>query len=198
MALRHRKRLGYLLMFGGALVPLAVASVAWACANLATVNLSRASANAGQEVAFVGTNYSTASNASEVVVRFNSRSGAALWSGRPSQNGRIAGSFRVPNVGRGHYVILATQQRGTAPAAGTPGRAPLRVGRVRAARKGSEAVPVPVGASSGQGGSGGPSLPAPATLLTLLLGLGLAGSGAFLVASARSRGTGLTSAGPLH
>lgn len=178
-------------MLAAAAIPLAVASVAFACARLTTLYLNKSAARSGAEVSGFGRNYTTDPRASDVTVRFNSRHGLVLWQGRPDQNGNITPSFRVPKAKRGYYTILATQYGADGrPAAGTPGRASLRIGQ---GRRTSQAVAAgwPPSGSAGPGGSGGPPgavvTSAPAILLSVLLSGGLLGGGLVLVRAGHRR-----------
>src|SRR5215210_8726569 len=111
-------------------IPLAVAATAFACGSLATLKLNRATANAGDQVSARGGSFNTSPRASAVQLRFNSRNGRVLWEGRPRSNGRFSATFDAPKARGGYYVILATQTGPDGrPAAGTPGRAPLRLKR---------------------------------------------------------------------
>lgn len=174
---RHR---GLLALIALALVPLAVAATAFACARLATLKLDRTAGKAGKTVTVTGRNFNANPAASTVQVRFNSRRGDVLWEGRPDAKGKVVGTFSVPDARPGYYVVVATQQLANgAPAAGTPGRASLKV---KKAKKKSQAVAAaPLGAPS----AGGPSGPVVLALTTGLLGL--LGGGAWLAASGLRR-----------
>lgn len=170
-----RRRMAVSLVVALVAVPLVVAATAFACARLATLKLDRATGPAGAEITATGRNFNSAPNASPVAIRFNSRSGKVLWEGRPDAQGRFRASFTMPKATPGYYVILATQTVASgAPAAGTPGRAPIRVKRKKS---GSAAV-------AGPTGSGAPGSPPAMPALALLLGAIAAGG---LVLSARRR-----------
>jgi hypothetical protein len=160
-------------------LPLAVVATAFACANLATLKLDRGGVAAGADVTAYGRNFNSNPNASTVTLRFNSRNGRVLWEGRPQPNGKLTGNFKAPAVQPGQYVILATQTGVDGrPAAGTPGRAPLKIKGGGA----SSAVAPPAG-------SGGPTLPSlPLSIGMALLMLGLAGGGLALLSGARRHG----------
>lgn len=138
-------------------VPLVVAATALACGSLATLKLNRATAAAGDQVQARGGNFNTSPRASTVQLRFNSRNGRVLWEGRPGPNGRFTATFAMPAARRGYYVVLATQTGPDGrPAAGTPGRAPIRLRR-RATSSASAApaspwAPPAGGSPSGPGG----------------------------------------------
>jgi hypothetical protein len=160
-------------------LPLAVVATAFACANLATLKLDHLAAAAGSDVTAYGRNFNSNVAASTVTLRFNSRNGRVLWEGRPQSNGKLTGNFTVPAVQPGKYVILATQIGADGrPAAGTPGRAPLKI---KGGAASSVVAPPP---------SGGPSMPsAPLAVGMALLMLGLVGGGFALITGARRRAT---------
>jgi len=160
-------------------IPLAVAATAFACGSLATLKLNRATAPAGAEVKAVGGNFNSSPRASTVQLRFNGRSGKVLWEGRPAANGRLTGTFAAPGAAPGYYVIVATQTGPDGrPAAGTPGRAPLRIKRAAAGSRSAAAIPaVPFAAPPS--GDGAPPAVTPVAVMTIgLLGLVLIGGGA--------------------
>jgi hypothetical protein len=175
----HRRRVGVSLIAAAVAIPLAIAATAFACANLATLKLSRGAVAAGGDVTAYGRNYNSNPASSPVTLRFNGRAGRVLFEGRPAANGKLTGTFKAPaDVRAGRYVIVATQTGPDGrPAAGTPGRAPLRI------RAGGSATVVapPAGTST-------PTLPsAPAAIGLAALMLGLAGGGVALVGGARRR-----------
>jgi hypothetical protein len=180
---RPKRTIGIMLVFGAAL-PLAVASVAWACGVLATVTLDKKFASPGEAVSLTGKNYATTAvgGASAVTVRLQSRNGTVLTT-VPAVAGRISDTFTVPsNLSPGWYVVLATQSNANGtPKSGTPGRTTLRVqgsaaGATPAAAPWSSTKPQGPAASQAPvgSGSGGPSmlmiLLASALSLTMLLG----------------------------
>lgn len=185
--LESRRRLIVVTAVTMVAVPLIVAATAFACARLATLKLDRKSGKAGTEVTATGRNFNSTQNSSAISLRFNSRNGQVLWTGRPDELGRFQTSFTLPKARKGHYVILATQvMQNGAPAPGTPGRAPIRMKRTKKAKQSKKAAaPVAVAPlPGGPGGSPGPGLlPIGGGALALLL----AGGG--LALGARRRGT---------
>src|SRR3954454_10661362 len=102
---RPKRTVGILLVFGAAL-PLAIASVAWACGVLATVTLDKKVAAPGQAVTMTGKNYAntTVGGASAVTVRLQSRKGTVLTT-VPATLGKISDTFTIPtSVSPGWYV----------------------------------------------------------------------------------------------
>ena len=167
-----RRKVGLVLVFGAAL-PLAVASVAWACGVLATLTLDKKVAAPGQALTATGRNYANTSptGASAVSIRLQTRSGQVL-STVAASNGKIEDTFTLPaNTSPGWYVVLATQQNANGTQkAGTPGRTTLRV---QSASKSAEVVPAaPWGSSNGGSGSQSPLalLLAGGLSLTMLVG----------------------------
>jgi hypothetical protein len=176
------RRFAVLASLGILAVPLAIVATAFACANLASAKLNRAAASPGTQVSFMGRNFNSNSAASPVSIRWNGRSGQVLATARPDANGKVSTTFTVPSARPGYYVVVATQTGPNGrPASGTPGRAPLRVGRGSS----SSVVVAPVG-------SGGPAAPPP-----LAIGLGLSAFmlfGGLMSLAARRRRTSVAPA----
>lgn len=179
------RRIGVLAAVLVAAVPLAIAASAFACANLFSLKLDRAAGTPGTQVSAVGRNFNTNPAASPVQIRFNSRNGRVLWEGRP-EAGKVRGRFAIPNARPGQYVIVATQLGPNGrPAAGSPGRAPLRV---RSSSGSSGAVPVAPWSPRGDGPAPqGAPIVTPAVLGGAGVVLGLLGVGIAFVATSRRR-----------
>jgi hypothetical protein len=187
-----RRKVGLFLVFG-AVLPLAVASVAWACGVLATVTLDKKVASPGETVTATGKNWGTAAGVSGVSIRLQTRTGTVLANTPALTGGRINETFALPNsLSPGWYVVVATQTNANGtPKSGTPGRTTLRIQGV-ASSKSSEAAPTAWGpASSGppasSGGSGSPSLLA--ILLAASLSLTML-AGGWTLLSRRGRTSG--------
>jgi hypothetical protein len=173
-----------MLVFGAAL-PLAVASVAWACGVLSTLTIDKKVASPGQSITISGKNYANtvAGGASPVTVRLKSRTGAVLTTVAATA-GRISDTLTIPaSVSPGWYVVLATQSNADgSPKAGTPGRTTLRIqgsssaNAIPAAAPWSSSTPSGPAASHATAGSGSGSpsllaiLLASALSLTMLVG----------------------------
>lgn len=158
--LRTSRRFAVLAAVGITAVPLVVVATAFACANLVSAKLDRASASPGTQVQFMARNLNSNPAASDVSIRWNNRNGAVLFTGRPDRSGKLSTKITVPNVRPGYYIVMATQIGPNGkPAAGSPGRAVVKV--VRKSASSSSVVAAPVT-------SGGPAAPPP-----LAIGLGL-------------------------
>ena len=191
-----KRRTGFFLILAAA-IPLAVASTAYACANLATLYLNKSGGKPGTVLKGDGRNYASpttrppAGPPSQVTIRLDSRTGKVLWQG-PAPDGRIQPRFAIPRARAGYHTLLATQQRADGrPHAGTPGRATIKI----SGRTSRGAVAAPWGSTKPEqpGGTGGASpavgsLPSPVTLGGFLLALALAGSGVLVLAGARRGG----------
>lgn len=117
---------------------------AFACTNLATLNLSEASVSAGDTIDVTGTAFSSmgqevpgegGDSAEAVMLRWDAVDGEVLAEIEPSELGTIQGSVTVPeDAEAGSHVLVATQQvvadaeeDDVRPAYGTPARAAISV-----------------------------------------------------------------------
>ena len=94
---------------------------AFACANLATLNLSTGSGRPGTAVTFTGAGFavpraSTGLSPTPVVVHWEWEDGPVIAEVVPDRYGSISAQFAVPETRPGTYIIVATQE--------TPRRAP--------------------------------------------------------------------------
>lgn len=125
-----RSRLLYMIGLAAVAVPLAAASVAYACTSLATISLSPGSGPAGTTVTVKGKGFAphdrTDDRAGELAyVRFDSQRGPVLAEVAPKGNsGSFTVEIQIPqSADPGNHVILATQNRTNgSPAGGTPAR----------------------------------------------------------------------------
>lgn len=137
MRSRAGRRVGTGLFIATTLVLIA-SMTAWACTNLATLNLSEASGPAGSEIDISGSSFRTAERGGQAVeLHWNGVDGPVLASATPDATGNIVASLQVPaDATPGYYVIVATQnsvddETGEVSAAyGTPARASFLVGDV--------------------------------------------------------------------
>jgi hypothetical protein len=113
----------------GALVA-GVGATAFACANLATLNLSTGSARPGTTITFTGASFavpraSTGLSPTPVVVHWQWEGGPVLAEAVPDRYGSISASFTVPETRPGTYIIIATQKTPRAVAGAPPDQAPM-------------------------------------------------------------------------
>ena len=171
----------------GAAIVLVVGAAAFACTNLATLNLSSNAGKAGDVITVTGSSYRMPSGVTTgVQLRWNALDGPVLAEVVPDKVGNISASVTIPQAAPDNYVIVAMLRdaRG-ADTSGTPSRAAFQIlgGAGRNAPAPAIAQQTPVGTASGDG-SGAP--------LALLLGLGALGLllfGGGLAAAARGTRT---------
>ncbi len=186
-----RRKVGLSLVFG-AVLPLAVASTAWACGVLATLTLNTSVASPNQTVTATGKNYR---GANPVSIHLMSRGGPVVTTASADPSGRFTATFPIPaNTNPGWYVLIATEPKSATdptPALGTPGRTTLRIqgsGAAATARSHRGAAASPWGSSDPTAPTGsaapvardGGGLTSPAVLpmlLAVVLSLTLLASG---------------------
>ena len=164
-------------------------SAAWACTNLATVNLSSSMGKPGDAIMVTGSGFMASAAEmpmdgmvmdmgagaammgelpvrSPVTVRWNGPDGPVLSTAVPDRSGTISVLFTIPETQPGHYTVVAVQKNAQGyDVYGTPARAPLQViGAGRAAGADAQGI-----APAGSGQSGG--------VLALTVGLGVLGLG---------------------
>ena len=142
----HRARGEWALAVVGALAVASglLAAAAFACTNLATINLSSDSGHPGDTIILTGTSFpvprvSSGNAPTPVEVHWKSADGPLLATVTPDRTGTIALTFTIPQAAPGPVIIIATQRRAVVnpnqPEAppiltdeyGTPARATLRV-----------------------------------------------------------------------
>ncbi|HEX2047519.1 MAG TPA: hypothetical protein VHF27_07130 [Acidimicrobiales bacterium] len=169
-----------------------LAGTAFACTNLATLNLSTSMGKPGDAVTVTGTGFLANANEmpmdgmvmdmgpggsgmgdlptrSPVVLHWNGSDGPVLSEAVPDRSGTISVVFDIPEATAGHYTVVAVQKNPQGfDVYGTPARATIQVvgaGRPAAdAARGSGSL-----AGDGQGTSIG--------LLALTVGLGVSSVG---------------------
>src|SRR5919112_1924017 len=115
--------------FGAAAAATIVAgAAAFACTNLATLNLSSAAGKPGDSVTVTGSSFrvdsANVSASDPVVLRWNGTEGTELARVQPDKAGNISATFAIPEGQPGYYVIVATQKDAQGvDAYGTPARA---------------------------------------------------------------------------
>lgn len=135
-----KRRVG-LLMMVGAMLPLGVASTAWACASLATISMDSKVVKPGDEVTVTGRGFSdshagSTAGDSLVTLRLKARNGPIVTENVDVTDGRISQKVRMPrDMKSGFFVMLATQTKADGTArAGTPARYAFRVAGTAAAQ----------------------------------------------------------------
>jgi hypothetical protein len=164
------------LAFGSAAAATVIAgAAAFACTNLATLNLSSSAGKPGDTVTVTGSSFNV--NARDVaasfpvVLHWNGVDGATLAQVQPDKAGNISATFTVPDGQPGYYVIVATQRNAqNVDVYGTPARASYQI-----LGPNGQSVVTPVGSSAGavttESSSSG--------IIALTIGLGVLGLALF-------------------
>lgn len=166
-----------MVLFAAAAMLLMSAVAAYACTNLATLNLSEGSGAAGADIDVTGSAFSTGDSAQPVEIRWGGTEGEVLATAEPDSTGAIETSVTIPEDAEpGYHVLVATQmQEGEegelSPAYGTPARASFLIGAVNEPAEISESAGAPAAAT--------PEAGAPTGLIALTAVLALAGIGLF-------------------
>ncbi len=121
--------------FGTGLAAMAfTAMAAFACTNLATLNLSTASGGVGDTVTVTGSSFRVPSGTTAdqpvlpVVLNWNGADGPVLAETTPDAAGNISATFSVPEGQPGYYVLIASQKDAEGvDAYGTPARASFQI-----------------------------------------------------------------------
>lgn len=168
-----RKKIGAAVGGAGAALVIAGAA-AFACTNLATLNLSSAAGNAGDTVTVTGSSFrvGNADNPTlPVVLHWNGVNGPVLAEVTPDSAGNISATFAVPDGQPGYYVLVATQQDAQGvDMYGTPARASYQI----LGPNGQSVVQVPASPAGNIGTDGGTS-----GIIALTVGLGALGLALF-------------------
>src|SRR3989442_13574624 len=95
---------------------------AWACTNLATLNLSNAAGQPGQSITVTGSSFKAVASgpAAPVVLHWNAVAGPVLATVVPDATGNIPAQAVLPPAEPGHSVLLATQAEGGTGGDGPP------------------------------------------------------------------------------
>jgi hypothetical protein len=159
-------------------------AAAFACTNLATLNLSSTAGKAGDSVTVTGSSFRTARGttpADPVVLRWNGVEGTELARVMPDKAGNISATFAIPEGQPGYYVIVATQKNAQGvDAYGTPARASFQILGAN-----GQSVVTPAVSSAGSTVASSPSSSGIIALTVGLGALGLALFGAGFVAFVR-------------
>lgn len=173
-----KRRVSTVLFTATALLMLS-AMAAWACTNLATLNLSESSGAAGIEVDVTGSSFSTADNAQPVEIRWGGMDGEVLAEATPDSTGAIETTVTIPEADPGYHVLVASQMSESedgelAPAYGTPARSSFLIGAVNEPAQINEPAGVPAAATPD---AGVPTGLVALTALLALAGIALFGAG---------------------
>ena len=173
-------------VFGAAAAASVIAgAAAFACTNLATLNLSSTAGKAGDQVTVTGSSFRVNSAnlaaSDAVVLRWNGTEGTELARVQPDKAGNISASFAIPEGQPGYYVIVATQKDAKGvDAYGTPARASFQILGAN-----GQSVVTPAVSSAGSTVASSPSSSGIIALTVGLGALGLALFGAGFVAFVR-------------
>ena len=178
MRMTKRRVLGF---FGTAsAVVVLVGVTAYACTNLASLNLSNTTGRPGDTLTITGSSFNVICVCgpqvppTPVKIRWNGIKGEVMAEMMPDKAGAISASFTVPDVKPGYYVIVATQHDETyhIDAAGTPARATFEVLTAT-----GQSV---VGSSDVAAASANTDESTSTALIALTIALGVVGLGFFL------------------
>jgi hypothetical protein len=169
------KKKGTLLVAGAAAASLVVGAAAFACTNLATLNLSSTAGKAGDTVTVTGSSFAVGRGDSPtlpVQLRWNGVDGMVLAETTPDRAGNISATFTVPEGAPGYYVLVATQRdaRGV-DTYGTPARASYQI----LGPNGQSVVAPPAAATA----AAVPGEPGSTGIIALTVGLGALGLALF-------------------
>jgi len=160
--------------FGAAAAATVIASAAYACTNLATLNLSSSTGKVGDTVTVTGSSFRVARGSeptNPVVLHWNGADGKELANAMPDKAGNISATFTVPEGQPGYYVLVATQRNAQGvDDYGTPARASYQI----LGANGPVAAPVASGANTGLA-----SEPSSSGIMALTVGLGVLGLALF-------------------
>ncbi|MDQ3896757.1 MAG: hypothetical protein M3326_05815 [Actinomycetota bacterium] len=173
-----------------------VGAAAFACTNLATLNLSSTAGEAGDVVTVTGSSFAVGRDGAPslpVQLHWNGVNGTVLAEAVPDKAGNISATFTVPEGAPGYYVLVATQKDAKGvDAYGTPARASYQI----LGPNGRSLVPPPASATA----AAVPAEPSSTGIVALTVGLGALGLalfGAGFVAFVRqTRATAAAAAAP--
>ncbi len=163
-------------VFGVVAMATVMAGVAaFACTNLATLNLSSPTGNVGDNVTVTGSSFRVGKApepTNPVQLHWNGVDGPVLAQAMPDKAGNISASFAIPEGQPGYYVIVATQRNAQGvDEYGTPARASFQI-----LGPGGESVVQQPGT---QAPTGVASDPSSTGIIALTAGLGVLGLALF-------------------
>jgi hypothetical protein len=154
---------------------LIVGAAAFACTNLATLNLSSTAGKAGDVVTVTGSSFAVGRGGEPtlpVQLRWNGVNGMVLAETTPDRAGNISATFTVPEGAPGYYVLVATQKDAAGgDTYGTPARASYQI----LGPNGQSVVAQPGVASA----AALPAEPSSSGIIALTVGLGVLGLALF-------------------
>ncbi len=160
--------------FATGIVGVVAAAAAYACTNLATLNVSSATGNPGDVVTITGSSFAVAKateTPTPVVLHWNGAEGPELAQAVPDSAGNVSMTFAVPQGSPGYYVLVATQRDAKGDKYGTPARASFQIlgpgGQAVAPQPGSQAQAAVASEPSSSG------------MIALTVGLGVLGLALF-------------------
>ncbi len=152
-----------------------VGAAAFACTNLATLNLSSTAGKAGDVVTVTGSSFAVGRGDAPtfpVQLRWNGVDGMVLAETVPDRAGNISATFTVPEGAPGYYVLVATQRNAQGvDTYGTPARASYQI-----LGPNGQSVVAPPAASAA---AAVPSEPSSTGIIALTVALGLVGLALF-------------------
>ena len=159
----------------GAAISVVVGAAAFACTNLATLNLSSTAGKAGDTVTVTGSSFAVGRGDAPTIpvqLRWNGVDGTVLAETTPDRAGNISAAFTVPEGMPGYYVLVATQKdaRGV-DTYGTPARASFQI----LGPNGQSVVTAPASAAA----PAVPAEPSSTGIIALTVGLGVLGVALF-------------------
>lgn len=181
---------------------------AWACTNLATINLSETHVAPGARVDVTGSSFRAIDEGVQPVqIRWGAADGQLLAEAEPGPSGTVSATITVPaDAQPGQYVLVASQlaaepghgleaeEETFSPIFGTPARAALVVGT-----SGAPEPVGPAGAPAGIASDGGSTALLAISGLLALLAVGLFGGALGLfVRELRGRRAGQPATSPLR
>lgn len=171
-----KRRVSTVLFTATALMMIS-AMAAFACTNLATLNLSQSAGAPGTDIDVTGSSFSTGDDVQAVEIRWGGTNGEVLAEASPDSTGAIETTVTIPEDAQpGYHVLAASQmQEGEdgdlSPAYGTPARSSFLIGSVTEPAEISEPAGVPAAAT--------PDAGVPTGLMALTALLALAGVALF-------------------
>lgn len=171
--MRYKKML-VPVMAGAATLVTILGAAAFACTNLATLNLSKAAGQPGDAVEITGSSFRVAKEgpSNAVLLHWNGVDGPVVAQALPDKAGNVSMTATIPQAQPGYYVLVATQRTPEGvDEYGTPARAAFQI-----LGPGGTSVVTPTGA---EGIGNLATEPASTGMIALTVALGVAGLALF-------------------